>query len=138
MNTVILIGRLATETSMAYTQTTNTAKTTFTLAVDRPRRDGQEQGADFIRITVWGKQAENCDRFLSKGRQCAVQGRIQTGSYKGRDGNTVYTTDVVADRVEFLGGEPKQERQERPQERPRWEEDTFAPAFNAVDDGMPF
>jgi len=138
MNNVILIGRLATETSMAYTQTTNTAKTTFTLAVDRPRRDGQEQGADFIRITVWGKQAENCDRFLSKGRQCAVQGRIQTGSYKGRDGNTVYTTDVVADRVEFLGGEPKQPKQERPQESQRWVEDTFAPAFNAVDDGMPF
>lgn len=138
MNNVILIGRLATETSMAYTQTTNTAKTTFTLAVDRPRRDGQEQGADFIRITVWGKQAENCDRFLSKGRQCAVQGRIQTGSYKNREGQTVYTTDVVADRVEFLGGEPKQERQERPQESQRWVEDTFAPAFNAVDDGMPF
>lgn len=140
MNAVILIGRLATDTSMAYTQNTNTAKTTFTLAVDRPRRDGQEQGADFIRITVWGKQAENCDRFLAKGRQCAVWGRIQTGSYKNREGVTVYTTDVVADRVEFLGGEPKQPKQEqaRPQERPRWEEDTFAPAFNAVDDGMPF
>ena len=73
-------------------------------AVDRPKRDGQDQGADFIRITVWGRQAETCDRFLNKGRQVSIQGRIQTGSYKDRSGQTVYTTDVVADRVEFLGG----------------------------------
>lgn len=52
---------------------------------------------------MWGVQGENCDRYLSKGRQVAVMGRIQTGSYKDRNGQTVYTTDVVADRVEFLG-----------------------------------
>jgi single-strand DNA-binding protein len=75
----------------------------FTIAVDRPRRQGEDAGEDFIRITVWGRQAETCDRYLSKGRQVAVQGRIQTGSYKNREGVTVYTTDVVADRVEFLG-----------------------------------
>ena len=65
---------------------------------------GEDAGADFIRITVFGRQAETCDRYLAKGRQVAVQGRIQTGSYKNREGVTVYTTDVVADRVEFLGG----------------------------------
>lgn len=104
MNSVVLIGRLARDPELSYTPNTQTAVCRFTLAVDRPRRQGEDQGADFIRITVWGKQAENCDRYLSKGRQVAVNGRIQTGSYKDRNGQTVYTTDVVANNVEFLGG----------------------------------
>lgn len=103
MNSVILIGRLARDPELSYTANTQTARCVFTIAVDRPRRQGEDQGADFIRITVWGRQAETCDRYLSKGRQVAVMGRIQTGSYKNREGVTVYTTDVVADRVEFLG-----------------------------------
>jgi single-strand DNA-binding protein len=103
MNQVILIGRLARDPELSYTPNTQTAMCRFTIAVDRPRRQGEDAGADFIRITVWGRQAETCDRYLSKGRQVAVQGRIQTGSYKNREGVTVYTTDVVADRVEFLG-----------------------------------
>ena len=103
MNSVVLIGRLTRDPELSYTPNTQSAITRFTIAVDRPRRQGEDQGADFIRITVWGKQAETCDRYLSKGRQVAVLGRIQTGSYKNREGVTVYTTDVVADRVEFLG-----------------------------------
>ena len=103
MNSVVLIGRLARDPELSYTPNTQTAVCRFTLAVDRPRRQGEDQGADFIRITVWGNQAENCDRYLSKGRQAAVAGRIQTGSYKDRNGQTVYTTDVVANNVEFLG-----------------------------------
>ena len=104
MNQVILIGRLARDPELSYTPNTQSAMCRFTIAVDRPRRQGEDAGADFIRITVWGRQAETCDRYLSKGRQVAVAGRIQTGSYKNREGVTVYTTDVVADRVEFLGG----------------------------------
>jgi single-strand DNA-binding protein len=104
MNSVVLVGRLARDPELSYTANTQTAVCRFTIAVDRPRRQGEDQGADFIRITVWGRQAETCDRYLSKGRQVAVLGRIQTGSYKNREGVTVYTTDVVADRVEFLGG----------------------------------
>ena len=103
MNSVILIGRLARDPELSYTPNTQSAVCRFTIAVDRPRRQGEDQGADFIRVTVWGRQAETCDRYLSKGRQVAVMGRIQTGSYKNREGVTVYTTDVVADRVEFLG-----------------------------------
>ncbi len=103
MNSVVLIGRLARDPELSYAPSTQTAITRFTLAVDRPRRNGEDQGADFIRVTVFGKQAETCERYLSKGRQAAVQGRIQTGSYKNREGVTVYTTDVIADRVEFLG-----------------------------------
>ena len=114
MNSVILIGRLAKDPELSYTPSTNTAACRLTLAVDRPKRNGDAQGADyvrsadFIRVTVWGRQAETCDRYLSKGRQVAVMGRIQTGSYKNRKGETVYTTDVVADRVEFLGGGQQQ------------------------------
>ena len=103
MNQVILIGRLARDPELSYTPNTQSAVCRFTIAVDRPRRNGEDAGADFIRITVWGRQAETCERYLSKGRQVAVAGRIQTGSYKNREGVTVYTTDVVADRVEFLG-----------------------------------
>ena len=104
MNQVILIGRLTRDPELSYTPNTQSAVCRFTIAVDRPRRNGEDAGADFIRITVWGRQAETCDRYLSKGKQVAVAGRIQTGSYKNREGVTVYTTDVVADRVEFLGG----------------------------------
>lgn len=110
MNSVILIGRLARDPELSFTPNTQKAVCRFTIAVDRMKK---EDGADFIRITVWGKQAETCDRYLRKGRQCAVMGRIQTGSYKKND-ETIYTTDVVADRVEFLGSreEPKEVREE--------------------------
>ena len=104
MNSVILIGRLTKDPELSYGPNNQTAVCRFTLAVDKPRRNGEDQGADFIRIIIWGRQAETCNRYLSKGRQAAVMGRIQTGSYKNREGVTVYTTDVVADRVEFLGG----------------------------------
>lgn len=103
MNSVVLIGRLARDPELSYTPNTQTAVTRFTLAVDRPRRDGQDQGADFIRVTVFGRQAETSNQYLAKGRQAAVAGRIQTGSYKNQKGETVYTTDIIADRVEFLG-----------------------------------
>lgn len=103
MNSVVLIGRLARDPELSYTPNTNTAVCRFTLAVDRPRREGKDQGADFLRITVFGRQAENCNRYLAKGRQAAVHGRIETGSYKNQNGDTVYTTDIIADNVEFLG-----------------------------------
>ncbi len=107
MNEVVLVGRLTRDPELRYTTNSQMPVCTFTLAVDRPvSRDRQNNGpsADFIRITVFGRQAENCSRYLQKGREAAVQGRIQTGSYQNRDGQTVYTTDVVANRVEFIGG----------------------------------
>ena len=110
MNSVNLIGRLVRDPELRYTQS-QTATCTFTLAVDkkmsREKRqeaeDNNRPTADFPRITVWGAQAENVSRYLSKGSQCAVIGRIQTGSYQDREtGKTIYTTDIIADRVEFL------------------------------------
>lgn len=110
MNKVILIGRLVRDPELRYTQS-NQAVCTFTLAVDKKlsrekREEAEAAGrptADFPRIIVWGKMGENASRYLFKGSQCAVEGRIQTGSYQDREsGKTVYTTDVVADNVEFL------------------------------------
>ena len=111
-NLVFLIGRLTKDPEVRYTSGTQMAVCTFTLAIDRPVKAGAEKQTDFPRVTVFGKQAENCERFLSKGRLVAVQGRLQTGSYTNRDGATVYTTDVVADRVEFLERAEKSEARE--------------------------
>ena len=102
MNSVVLIGRLTRDPETRYTSGSQMAVCSFTIAIDRVTRQGEETKTDFPRITVFGKQAENCERFLKKGRLVGVQGRLQTGSYTNKDGATVYTTDVVADRVEFL------------------------------------
>lgn len=125
MNNVILIGRLCRDPELSYT-TTGTAICKFTLAVDRPTRAGEEKTADFIRITVFNAQAENSNRYLKKGSKCAVNGRIQTGSYKDRDGKTVSTFDVVANSVEFLDSRAKEER---PAERPAFTEVNEYPPF---------
>lgn len=115
MNSVVLIGRLTKDPEVRYISDNQMAVATFTLAIDRPVKQGQEKKADFPRVTVFGRQAENCERYLAKGRMVGVQGRIQTGSYKDNDDRTVYTTDVVADRVEFLEwGEKKEDGQQVP------------------------
>ena len=72
-----------------------------------------KQTADFIRIVVWGRSGENCANYLTKGSQCAVSGRIQTSNYVAQDGTKRYSTDVVANRVEFL-----QTRSQQPQGQP--------------------
>lgn len=125
MNNVILIGRLCRDPELSYT-TTGTAICKFTLAVDRPTRAGEDKTADFIRITVFNAQAENSNRYLKKGSKCAVNGRIQTGSYKDRDGKTVSTFDVVANNVEFLDSKAKEDR---PAERPAFTEANEYPPF---------
>ena len=129
MNSVNLIGRICNDITVRYTSSTQTAVCQFTLAIDRPARAGGEKQTDFPRVTVFGKQAENCERFLAKGRLVGVQGRLQTGSYTNRDGATVYTTDVVADRVEFL------ERAEKSEPK---EAEPVPQGFAAVDEDIPF
>lgn len=99
MNSVILIGRLTAKPELNYTPS-STAVTKFSIAVDRQTK---EKEADFIRVTVFGKQAENLCRYKDKGDMVAINGRIQTGSYK-KDGKTIYTQDVIANNVEWLGG----------------------------------
>lgn len=139
MNQVTLIGRLARDPELNYTPQTQTAITRFTVAVDRPKRNGEDSGADFIRITVFGKQAENCDRYLDKGRQVAVSGRIQTGSYKNRNGETVYTTEVIAERIEFLGGSRREAAAPAPvSATTQTSFDDLPDTFQAAEDDIPF
>ncbi len=110
MNSVVLIGRLARDPELRFVPGSGMAVANFTLAVDKgltreKKQEFESQGrptADFIRIVVWGKQAENCSQYLSKGKLVAIQGSIQTGSYKTPAGETRYTTEVLANRVEFL------------------------------------
>ncbi len=147
MNSVILIGRLTRDPEVRYTAGTQMAVANFTVAVDRPIRAGGEKQTDFPRITVFGKQAENCEKYLAKGRLVCVQGRIQTGSYKNKDGVTVYTTDVVADRVEFLewgdraqsSGSSRQNTSSSSYQRPADDFDDDMPdSFQAIDEDVPF
>ena len=132
MNSVVLIGRLTRDPEVRYTES-QLAVARFSIAINRvPGRDGQDRGADFPNIVVFGKQAENCERFLTKGRQVAIQGHIQTGSYE-KDGRQVYTTDVVADRVEFL------EWGDRSQSSSQGSSAGIPEGFQAIDDDdIPF
>jgi single-strand DNA-binding protein len=113
INRVVLVGRLTKDPELRYTPS-GVAMARFTLAVNRTFSNQQgEREADFINCVVWRKQAENTANYLKKGSLAGVEGRIQTGSYEGQDGKRVYTTDVVADSVQFL--EPRNSSGERNQ-----------------------
>ena len=103
MNKVILMGRLTRDAEVRYSQGENsTAIARFSLAVDRRfRRDGDEQTADFINCVAFGRTAEFLERFGRKGTKFVLEGRIQTGSYTNREGQKVYTTEVVVEEQEF-------------------------------------
>jgi len=100
MNVVLLTGNLVRDPEKSFTNS-NMAVTRFTVAVNRFTRKEGGDTADFIRVTAFDKQAELVERYLRKGSKVGVEGRIQTGSYE-KDGKKVYTTDVIANRVEFL------------------------------------
>lgn len=132
MNSVILIGRVAQDIEVRYTAG-QMAVATFTVAVDRPVKDKEKQ-ADFPRVTVFGKLAENCERYTRKGLRIGIQGRLQTGSYKNKDGHTVYTTDVIAERIEFLEWPAENESAQQPDRNQQKPPQGFA----AIDEDIPF
>ena len=103
MNKVILMGRLTRDPEVRYSQGEQaTAIARYTLAVDRRfRREGDQQTADFIGCVAFGRQGEFAEKYLRKGTKIAITGRIQTGSYTNKDGQKVYTTDVVVEEQEF-------------------------------------
>ena len=102
MNKVFLIGRLTRDPELRYTSS-NLANMRCSIAVDRTyQREGEERGTDFINIVAFGNRAETMKKYLTKGSQIAVDGRIQTGSYDGQDGKKVYTTDVIVENFQFL------------------------------------
>ena len=102
MNKVILMGRLTRDPEVRYSQGENaTAVARYSLAVDRRFRREGEPTADFINCVAFGRAAEFAERYLRQGTKIAITGRIQTGSYTNKDGQKVYTTDVVAEDQEF-------------------------------------
>ena len=102
MNRIVLVGRLAQDPEIRYTQT-GIAVAKLTVAVNRPFLNQQgEREADFIDIVVWRNQAENCAQYLSKGRLVGIDGRLQIRSYETAEGQRRRVAEVVADRVEFL------------------------------------
>lgn len=104
INKAILIGRLVADPEVRYSQGENaTAVARYRLAVDRRfKKERDEQTADFISCIAFGKNGEFAEKYLHKGTKIAVTGRIQTSSYTNKDGNKVYTTDVVVEEHEFV------------------------------------
>lgn len=102
MNKVILMGRLTKDPELRYTSSSNTARCSFTLAVNRRfQKPGEEKQADFIQIVAWGKLAEFCSKWFVKGRQVAVVGSLQTRTWDDNDGKRHYATEVNADEAYF-------------------------------------
>lgn len=117
MNKVILVGRLTKDPDLRYTQN-GEAVANFTVAVNRPfRNKNGEQEADFINCVTWRKQAENLAQYTGKGSMIAIEGRIQTRSYEGKDGKMVYVTEVLAENIQYLDNKKSGKAQQPKQQR---------------------
>ena len=141
MNKVILMGRLTRDPDIRYTQPNSAQEQTctarYSLAVNRRfNRDG-EQKADFISCVALGRQAEFAEKYLRKGTKIVLAGRIQTGSYTNRDGQKVYTTDVVVEEQEFAESKTAgQIAQQNP--APMTREDGFMEIPDGLEEELPF
>ena len=129
MNKVILMGRLTKDPDVRYGQDQK-AIARFTLAVDRRTK---EKAADFISCVAFGKSGEFAEKYLKQGTKIVLEGRIQTGSYTNKDGQTVYTTDVIVDQMEFA--ESKSNKSEEPPAAP---DGAFHSISEGIDDELPF
>ena len=143
MNKVILMGRLTRDPEVRYGAGENsTAVARYTIAVDRRfKRDG-EQNADFIGCVAFGRNAEFAEKYLRQGTKIGLTGRIQTGSYTNRDGQKVYTTDIVVEEQEFAeskatAGNGGQNNYSRPSAAPS-DADGFMNIPDGIDDELPF
>ena len=109
MNKVVLVGRLTKDMELKYTQK-GTAVASFTLAIDRRfKSQTGEKETDFINCVVWDKVAETAFKYVGKGSQIGVAGRIQVRSYETKDGGKRYVTEVVAEEIEFMGSAGQKE-----------------------------
>lgn len=131
MNKVILIGRLTRDPEIRYSQN-NTAVARYTLAVDRMGKN-TEQSADFIRCVCFGKTAEFAEKYFRKGIKIAITGRIQTGSYTDRDGQKIYTTDIIVENQEFCESRSSSYTQPAPNST-----DGYMNIPDGIDDELPF
>lgn len=136
MNKVIIMGRLVRDPEVHYaTSASTTSIAYYTLAVDRRVKKEGEQSADFIGVVAFGRAAEFIGKYCHKGVKLLVTGRIQTGSYTNRDGNKVYTTDVIAEDQEFC--ESKKSTEEK-QPKPETDKDGFMNVPEGIDEDLPF
>lgn len=144
LNKVVLIGRLGADPETRVLST-GSAVCNFRLAVQRNFADRNgERGTDWIPVVVWGRQAENCGRYLAKGSLAAVSGRIQVRSYDRNDGSKAYVTEVVADEVTFLpsGSGTGNRSQSQPAYQNQSQDNEFGVPMDGFteidDDNMPF
>ena len=148
MNSVVLIGRLTRDPDVRYTQSDKPmAIARYTIAVDRRGQKQEGQSADFISCVAFGKGGEFAEKYLQKGMKIAVRGHIQTGSYTNREGQKVYTTEIVVDEHTFCESrqnsvqQARQEdiRQDQENQSPRYEQESFMDIPDDVEDGgLPF
>ncbi len=108
MNKIILIGRLTKDVELRYTQVTNTAVASFTLAVDRKfTKSDNEKQTDFFNVIAWNKLAENISKYLSKGKQVAISGRLETRSWNDEAGQKHNTIEIIAEEASFIDSKSK-------------------------------
>ena len=141
MNKVILIGRFVRDPEIRYT-TNDRCCANFSIAVDRKYKQEGQQDADFPRVIAWGKTAEFIEKYFRQGMKIVIEGRIQTGKYTNKEGQTVYTTDVVAESVEFAESKSAASNgnNSKPAEsKPKIDEDGWMSIPDDVnDEGLPF
>jgi single-strand DNA-binding protein len=137
MNKAIIIGRLTKDPEVRYGSQNNTTVARYTLAVDRKFKTEGQPTADFINCIAFGKLGEFAEKYLHKGIKIAVVGRIQTGSYTNKDGNKVYTTDVVVEEQEFCESK-NANQQNNYSNRPTAPEGNFMDIPDGIENSLPF
>lgn len=140
LNRVVLVGRMVADAELKYTPN-GVAVANFRLAVNRPFKNKEtgESEADFINVVVWRRPAENTAQYTKKGSLVGIDGRLQSRTYEGKGGKTVFVTEVVADSVQFL--EPKSNNQSQSNQQPQRQDDPFkndGEPIDISDDDMPF
>lgn len=155
MNNVVLLGRLTRDPELIYHSQTGNPMARFSIAVDRQLskekrlefESRNQPTADFINITCWGRLAETVNQFTAKGKRILVFGRLQTGSYEAQDGSRRYTSDVIANSVEFIDWKDKAQKENNDsqhiensvQEEDDRQSDFFGNDFSPIDDDrIPF
>lgn len=138
MNKVILMGRLTKDPDVRYSQgEKTTAVARYALAVDRKFKKDREASADFINCIAFGKNGEFAEKYLRKGTNIVVVGRIQTGSYTNKDGQKVYTTDIVVEEHEFAESK-KSAGESLPPVTNHTDKDGFMNIPDGIDEELPF
>ena len=137
MNKAILMGRLTRDPNVRYTQgAESTCVARYTLAVDRRVKQEGQQSADFISCVAFGRNGEFAEKYLKQGSKIVVTEHIQTGSYTNRDGNKVYTTDIVIEEQEFAESKAAAERNQQQEPQPQPQTETDENGFMNIPDGL--